>query len=55
MDLTVVERTIDPLGLVAKGSAWYLVGSDGEPRTYRASRLRAVTIVDEPGRSAGRL
>src|SRR5512133_650698 len=30
------ERTVDPLGLVAKGSTWYLVAlSDGEPRTYR--------------------
>ncbi|HYH92086.1 MAG TPA: WYL domain-containing protein [Candidatus Saccharimonadales bacterium] len=49
MDLSVVERTVDPLGLVAKGSVWYLVGhADGEPRTYRASRLRAVTILDEP-------
>jgi predicted DNA-binding transcriptional regulator YafY len=48
-DQAVVERTVDPLGLVAKGSVWYLVAAvDGEPRTYRASRLRHVTILDEP-------
>ncbi len=49
MDLSVVERTVDPMGLVAKGSVWYLVATvEGEGRTYRASRLRAVTILDEP-------
>jgi len=51
MDLSVVERTVDPLGLVAKGSVWYLVATvDDQSRTYRASRLRAVTILDEPAR-----
>src|SRR5215831_4882461 len=35
------ERTVDPLGLVAKGAAWYLVAtSRGEPRTYRVSRMQ---------------
>ena len=47
MDRAVVERTVDPMGLVAKGSVWYLVATvDGNGRTYRASRLRAVTILD---------
>ena len=49
MDREVVERIVDPLGLVAKGSVWYLVAAvDGVARTYRASRLRAVTVLDEP-------
>src|SRR5215212_5054303 len=30
------ERLVDPLGLVAKGSVWYLVaGVEGETRSYR--------------------
>jgi predicted DNA-binding transcriptional regulator YafY len=44
-------RVADPLGLVAKGSAWYLVAAvDGEPRTYRVSRVRDVVVGDEPAR-----
>ena len=43
------ERTVDPLGLVAKGSAWYLVAAaDGEPRTYRVSRMREAAVLDSP-------
>lgn len=46
-DQSVVERTANPLGLVAKGSVWYLAATvDGKARTYRASRIRAVTILD---------
>lgn len=42
------ERTVDPLGLVAKGSVWYLVArSDGEPRTYRVSRIAEPALLDE--------
>ena len=48
-DQSVVERTANPLGLVAKGSVWYLAATvDGNARTYRASRIRAVTILDAP-------
>jgi predicted DNA-binding transcriptional regulator YafY len=48
-DEAVVERVVDPLGLVAKGSVWYLVAAvNGEPRTYRASRIRDVLVLDEP-------
>lgn len=44
-----VERRVDPLGLVAKGSVWYLVaGVDGDIRTYRASRVQAAWVTDEP-------
>ena len=38
---------VEPLGLVAKGSVWYLVATvDGQSRTYRVSRVQeaAVTI-----------
>jgi len=44
-----VERTIDPLGLVAKGSAWYLVAwtADGF-RTYRVSRIEQATLLELP-------
>jgi predicted DNA-binding transcriptional regulator YafY len=46
------ERTVDPLGLVAKGSTWYLVGiADDEPRTYRVSRIADPIVLDE---AAGR-
>jgi len=39
-------RTVDSLGLVAKGLSWYLVarGANGI-RTYRVSRMEAVTVL----------
>jgi predicted DNA-binding transcriptional regulator YafY len=47
-DAGTVERVVDPLGLVAKGSVWYLVGDvDGERRTYRASRVQEAEVLDE--------
>ncbi|HEY7295621.1 MAG TPA: YafY family protein [Dehalococcoidia bacterium] len=43
-----VRRTVDPLGLVAKGRVWYLVAAvGGEPRTYRVSRVRDATPLAE--------
>ena len=43
-----VERLADPLGLVAKGSIWYLVASvEGTLRSYRVSRVEAVEVLDE--------
>lgn len=47
------ERLVDPLGLVARGSTWYLIagksieGTSGELRTYRVSRIRNPRILDE--------
>jgi predicted DNA-binding transcriptional regulator YafY len=39
-DGTVVEREVGPLGLVAKGTVWYLMALvDGDYRTYRVSRV----------------
>jgi predicted DNA-binding transcriptional regulator YafY len=44
----LAERVIEPLGLVAKASIWYLVAAvEGELRVYRVSRMRAVTPLDE--------
>jgi predicted DNA-binding transcriptional regulator YafY len=39
-------RTVDPLGLVAKGTSWYLVarGATGM-RTFRVSRMTGVTVL----------
>jgi predicted DNA-binding transcriptional regulator YafY len=51
-DGVAVERTADPLGLVAKGRIWYLVAAvDGDVRTYRVTRMRAVQPLDEPATS----
>jgi predicted DNA-binding transcriptional regulator YafY len=48
----VVDRVLEPLGLVLKAGTWYLVASvpkDGRgPRTYRVSRVHAAAILDEP-------
>ena len=42
------ERLVHPLGLVAKGSTWYLVASrSGEFRTYRVSRMGNVVVEVE--------
>jgi predicted DNA-binding transcriptional regulator YafY len=46
-DGTTVERRVDPLGLVAKGSVWYLVAAvAGEVRVYRVGRLIDVRVLD---------
>jgi predicted DNA-binding transcriptional regulator YafY len=46
---TVTERIVDPLGLVSKGSSWYLVANTSRGyRTYRVSRIEAVTLLDKP-------
>jgi len=48
-DDSTVERLADPLGLVAKGSIWYLVaGIEGAVRTYRVARMRAAAVTDLP-------
>ena len=44
-----VERNVDPLGLVAKGSAWYLVAQTPRGfRTYRVSRIEEARLLDQP-------
>jgi predicted DNA-binding transcriptional regulator YafY len=43
-DGQTAPRTVDPLGIVAKGISWYLVArAPNGMRTYRVSRMRAVT------------
>jgi predicted DNA-binding transcriptional regulator YafY len=43
------ERTVDPLGLVARGSTWYLIANrDAELRTYRVSRMRHAETLAAP-------
>ena len=46
-----VERIVDPLGLVAKGSVWYLVAAvgagDADLRTYRISRMSSALVTDD--------
>jgi len=44
----VVQRTLDPLGLVLKGGAWYLVAHrSAGMRVYRVSRFASVRIREE--------
>ena len=43
-----VDRVLEPLGLVLKAGVWYLVANaDGQPRTYRVSRVVRVTPLEE--------
>lgn len=43
------ERIVHPLGLVAKGSVWYLVaGTDAGLRTFRVNRVRSVEVTGDP-------
>jgi predicted DNA-binding transcriptional regulator YafY len=45
---SVVRRTLDPLGLVLKGGAWYLVARRSVGmRVYRVSRFASVRVRDE--------
>ena len=48
-----VKRLLSPLGLVAKGSVWYLVASvdasvNKSTRSYRVSRIADAEILNEP-------
>jgi predicted DNA-binding transcriptional regulator YafY len=48
-DGTLAEREVDPLGLVAKGSVWYLVAAvEGDIRTYRVARVQHAELIGEP-------
>jgi predicted DNA-binding transcriptional regulator YafY len=43
-----VERIVEPLGLVAKGSVWYLLANvEGGIRNYRVSRVQSAELLDE--------
>jgi predicted DNA-binding transcriptional regulator YafY len=44
----VAQRTLDPLGLVLKGGAWYLVARrSAGMRVYRVSRFASVRVRDD--------
>jgi predicted DNA-binding transcriptional regulator YafY len=48
MGQETVDRTVDPLGLVAKGSTWYLVAKTPDGfRTYRLSRMQEARMLDK--------
>ncbi|UFU06117.1 helix-turn-helix transcriptional regulator [Ruania halotolerans] len=43
------RRLVDPWGLVSKDDVWYLVaGTESGRRTFRADRIVAATVIDEP-------
>lgn len=47
----VVERDVDPLGLIIKAGVWYLLADvGGERRLFRLSRIEAAQALDEPAR-----
>jgi predicted DNA-binding transcriptional regulator YafY len=44
----VVQRIVDPYGLVAKAGTWYLLaGVGGQPRVYRVSRIEDAELMEE--------
>jgi predicted DNA-binding transcriptional regulator YafY len=44
----VTEGVVDPLGLVAKGTAWYLVAREGESmRVFRVARIQEAALLAE--------
>ena len=48
-DCEPVQRLLNPLGLVAKGSVWYLVASVGDDlRSYRVSRICRADLTNSP-------
>ncbi|MEN0129099.1 MAG: WYL domain-containing protein, partial [Brevundimonas sp.] len=43
------ERTVHPLGVVAKGASWYLVAhTPAGVRTFRVDRVSSVDLTDDP-------
>ena len=48
---SLTERTVHPLGLVSKGSVWYLVAdTEAGLRTFRIWRVQSVELTDDPVR-----
>jgi predicted DNA-binding transcriptional regulator YafY len=47
----VVERDVDPLGLIIKAGVWYLLADlAGERRLFRLSRIESARALDETAR-----
>ncbi|OLC25218.1 MAG: hypothetical protein AUJ02_02600 [Chloroflexi bacterium 13_1_40CM_3_65_12] len=47
----IVERDVDPLGLIIKAGVWYLLADvDSDRRLFRLSRIEAARALDEPAR-----
>jgi len=45
---TIANRRLEPLGLVLKAGVWYVVAlADGQARTYRVSRVKRATALEE--------
>jgi predicted DNA-binding transcriptional regulator YafY len=45
---SLVRKRVDPYGLVAKASSWYLVyAGDGNPRVVKVARVVEATLLDE--------
>jgi predicted DNA-binding transcriptional regulator YafY len=47
-DRSMVDRTLEPLGLVLKSGVWYLIAGAGQPRMYRVSRIHACRVLKQP-------
>lgn len=46
---TASERVVDPLGLVSKGTVWYLIANTERGlRTFRVGRVRSALVLDQP-------
>lgn len=44
----VVDREVEPLGVVLKAGVWYLVaGVGGSPRTYRVASILALEVLED--------
>jgi len=47
----LVDRVVEPLGLVAKGSTWYMVAHTAKGlRTFRVCRIEKAALLDQPVR-----
>jgi predicted DNA-binding transcriptional regulator YafY len=47
----IVERDVDPLGLIIKAGVWYLLAdAGGDRRLFRLSRIESARSLDEPAR-----
>jgi predicted DNA-binding transcriptional regulator YafY len=52
---TRASRTVHPLGLVAKGTTWYLVADTSKGlRTFRVSRIETPAVLETPSKRPAR-